>query len=132
MLPKSLIAAGAFALAAPAAALAQDEAVKVYFQTGSAHIAADQTAALDTAARLFREGAPYVMIVSGGADTVGAPVANLDLSVRRAAAVVEGLVDRGIPVERLQIVGRGNSELEVQTAGNVPEPENRVVEITWR
>ena len=117
-----------------AAALAQEapESLKVYFDTGSASIGPDQGETLDQAARLFREGNPIVMIVAGGADTVGPPDFNLGLSVERAKAVARGLTERGIPVGRLQILGRGNSELEVETAEDVAEPENRIAEITWR
>ena len=98
-----------------AAAIAQEapESLKVYFDTGSASIGADQGKTLDQAARLFRDGNPIVMIVSGGADTVGPPDFNLALSVERAQAVVRGLSERGIPVGRLQVLGRGISELEV-------------------
>ena len=108
------------------------ESLKIYFDTGSAWIRSDQSDTLDAAARLFREGSPIVMIVSGLADTVGRPENNLDLSIRRALAVADGLVARGIPASRLQVLGRGNSELEVDTDAGVPEPENRVAEITWR
>jgi outer membrane protein OmpA-like peptidoglycan-associated protein len=108
------------------------ESLKVYFDTGSASIGAEQAETLDQAARLFRDGNPIVMIVSGVADTVGSPDYNLDLSVQRAETVVQGLTDRGIPVGRLQVIGRGNSELEVDTADDVAEAENRIAEITWR
>ncbi len=118
---------------APAAEQPQEQdSLKVYFQTGSAHVAGDQQATLDQAARLFREGSPIVMIVSGGADTVGAPETNLRLSIERAQAVLEGLVARGIPVERLQLLGRGVTDLPVETDEGVANPENRIVEITWR
>ncbi|MEC7259008.1 MAG: OmpA family protein [Pseudomonadota bacterium] len=111
----------------------QDAAsLKVYFASGSARVQADQAATLDIAARTFRDGNPLVMIVSGGADTVGDPGENLDLSLRRAASVAEGLVARGIPVTRLQVLGRGNSELRIPTEPGVPEEGNRIVEISWR
>ena len=110
----------------------EQDSLRIYFGSGSAGIDAEQEATLDQAARLFREGSPIVMIATGGADTVGAPEANLDLSVRRAQAVVDGLAARGIPVERLQILGRGVTELPVETDVGVDHRENRVVEITWR
>ncbi len=121
-------------LAAPVAAqeAATEEGLKVYFDSGTARVSADQVAVLDQAARLFREGSPIVMILSGSADTVGAAGSNLDLSIRRASAVAEGLVDRGIPAERLQVLGRGNSELVVATGDGVDNAENRSVTITWR
>ena len=110
----------------------EQDSLKIYFRSGSAHVDADQEATLDQAARLFREGSPIVMIATGGADTVGAAEANLDLSVKRAQAVVDGLAARGIPVERLQILGRGITDLAVETAAGVDNRDNRVVEITWR
>ena len=106
--------------------------LKVYFNSGSASISADQAATLDRAVRTFREGDPFVMIVAGGADKVGDPAANLGLSLQRATAVATALTNRGIPIERLQVLGRGNSELQVSTPDGVAEEENRVVEISWR
>ena len=109
-----------------------DDKLAVYFDTGSAAIVGDQTAVLDKAARLYREGSPIVMIVAGGTDTVGPAALNLQLSVERADAVVKGLVARGIPVDRLQVAGRGETDLPVKTQDDVAERENRDVQITWR
>ena len=79
--------------------------LKVYFTTGSAQVQPDQRTILDQAARLFRDGNPIVMVVSGGADTVGSPDRNLSLSLERARAVADGPAARGIPAERLQVLG---------------------------
>lgn len=106
--------------------------LKVYFASGSASISADQAATLDRAVRTFREGDPFVMIVAGSADKVGDPTLNLGLSLQRATAVATALTNRGIPIERLQVLGRGTSELQVATADGIAEEENRVVEISWR
>ena len=106
--------------------------LKVYFASGSATISSDQAETLDRAVRTFREGDPFVMIVAGGADKVGNPSQNLNLSIQRATAVASALTNRGIPIERLQVLGRGNSELQVSTPDGVAEEENRVVEISWR
>ncbi len=108
------------------------ESLKVYFDTGSAAIGADQSDTLDQAARLFRDGNPIVMIVAGVADTTGSPERNLELSLKRADSVARGLSERGIPANHLQVLGRGNSELAVDTAVGVSEPGNRIAEITWR
>ena len=134
-LPLAATAQDATAPATPPQDTATQDApqsLKVYFDSGSESVRGAQTEVLDQAARLFREGSPIVMILSGGADTVGQPERNLQLSLRRANAVADGLVARGIPVERLQVLGRGNSELLVPTAEGVPERGNRVVEISWR
>jgi len=116
------------------AAAAQDapESLKIFFDTGSATIQSDQRETLDQAARLFRDGNPIVMIVAGVADTVGPADLNLALSLDRATTVADALADRGIPAGRLQVLGRGNSELEIETEVGVAEPGNRIAEITWR
>ena len=120
------------AAAAKTTGTATAGALKIHFASGKVTIAQDQAAALDEAARSFRDGSPIVMIVAGSADTVGSADLNLDLSIRRAQAVARALADRGIPINRLQVLGRGNSELEVATADGVANAENRTVSITWR
>lgn len=122
---------GAF-LPVAAFAQAEQEPLAIFFNTGSTRVAAEGRDTLDEAARLFRAGNPIVMIVSGSADTVGDADRNLQLSIRRAQSVADGLVARGIPAERLQVLGRGNSELAVDTDAGVDQKENRVVEISWR
>ena len=121
----------ALSLCGPAAAQS-DENLMVYFEVGSTSVEGDQAEVLDQAARLFREGSPIVMILSGGTDTLGPAALNLSLSVERAQAVLDGLVARGIPVDRLQVAGRGETDLEVVTEDSIAEPRNRYVEITWR
>ncbi len=113
-------------------ASAETDRLRIFFDTGSAVVGSAESEKLDQAARLFREGQPIVMVVAGGSDTVGSAGRNLELSLRRARSVADGLVARGIPVERLQVLGRGQSELAAPTPDGVPERENRVVEITWR
>ncbi len=110
----------------------QQDGLTILFDLGEATVRPDQQEVLDQASRLFRDGNPVVMIVTGSADTVGSPSENLDLSIRRARRVANGLVERGIPIERLQVLGRGNSELPVQTSDGVPNEENRSVLINWR
>ena len=89
-------------------------------------------ATLDQASRLYREGRPIIMTVSGGSDAVGQPAQNLLLSQRRATAVVRGMIARGIPAERTEILAKGETNPAVPAQRGVPEPQNRRVEITWR
>lgn len=141
-----VLASTALALLAPVPAAAQgtatttsaapavepEEGITILFETGRSHLGRSQDARLDEAARLFRDGNPIVMIVTGNADTVGDASANLDLSISRARAVADGLMQRGIPIERLQVLGQGNSELPVVTEDEVPNAINRSARITWR
>jgi outer membrane protein OmpA-like peptidoglycan-associated protein len=106
------------------------DSIVVYFDTGSAKVNADDLALLDKAARLYRDGHPSLMTVSAGADATGSPVKNLHLSQERADAVFQGLVARGIPADRFQIVAKGQTDPAVQAGGQ--EPKNRRAEITWK
>ncbi len=114
---------------------AQAEAPKslvLYFGPGSASVRSNDTAVLDQAARLYRDGHPIIMVLTGSTDAVGSPEANLRISQARTAAVLRGLVSRGIPAERFQLLAKGESEPAVPTPPGVAEAQNRRVEIRWR
>jgi outer membrane protein OmpA-like peptidoglycan-associated protein len=128
------LSAGSALAQTPAAPAATNgpESVVLHFDLGSAAIRGQDEALLDQASRLYRDGNPIVMIVTGSADTVGQPDVNLALSQQRADAVLRGLTARGIPVGRFQLVAKGETDLAVATEDDVPEERNRRVEITWR
>ncbi|WP_293863273.1 OmpA family protein [uncultured Alsobacter sp.] len=132
-LPLATLAGSAFAQepaqAPPPAAPAP---LVLYFDTGSAQIRDQDKAVLDQASRAYSQGKPIVMIVTGTADRVGAPAGNLTLSQRRATAVLNGLIARGIPADRFQVLAKGETEPVVSTEEGVAELQNRRVEITWR
>lgn len=109
---------------------AAPDSIDVYFDRGSAQIRPQDVAELDHAARLYRDGQPILMTVAGGADVTGTPVANLRLSQMRADAVFRGLVARGIPANRFQIVAKGQTDLAVPDDGT--SARNRRAEITWK
>jgi outer membrane protein OmpA-like peptidoglycan-associated protein len=46
--------------------------------------------------------------------------------------VLNGLLERGIPADRFQLLAKGETELPVPEKEGVPEARNRRVEITWR
>ncbi len=102
------------------------------FKPGTEALSAENQAVLDKASRLYREGRPIIMIVSGSTDSVGDSTRNLLLSQRRANMVARGLLSRGIPAERTQILAKGETNPAVQAPRGTPEAENRRVEITWR
>ena len=108
-----------------------DGKLVLLFDTGQVRLTPQNLAILDKAARIYVDAKPIIMIVSGGTDSVGGPVRNLLLSNRRAIAVAQGLVARGIPAERTQILAKGETNPTVVAPAGVAEPENRRVEITW-
>jgi outer membrane protein OmpA-like peptidoglycan-associated protein len=104
----------------------------VYFDLGSTAIRNEDKAVLDHASRAFNEGKPIVMILTGTADRTGDAAVDLEISQLRAAAVLKGLIARGIPADRFQVLAKGETELPVPTNPGVSEVQNRRVEITWR
>jgi outer membrane protein OmpA-like peptidoglycan-associated protein len=144
LLHRAFVIPLAAALALPAgAALSQESApaaapsaapssLVFYFDAGSAKVRPKDLALFDQASRLYRDGKPLVMVVTGSTDSVGTAAGNLRLSQQRAGAVLRGLVARGIPTERFQILAKGATEPPVPTAPGAAEPRNRRAELTWR
>ncbi len=108
------------------------DSLSVYFGAGSASITPDSEAILDHAARIYRDGKPIIMVVSGGCDSTGPAAVNLQLSQLRADSVLHGLVARGIPIDRFQVLAKGETEPAVPAPEGTAEARNRRVEISWR
>lgn len=78
----------------------------------------------EAAATAMRVG--YVSIlVTGHTDTVGSNAYNNRLSLRRARNVTKALVSEGIPAKGITSIGKGETELMVQTSDREIEPRNR-------
>jgi outer membrane protein OmpA-like peptidoglycan-associated protein len=125
------------ALAASEAAAVQREgnlltiALKgdVTFPTNSATIQPGLQSELDRIAHVLRNYPETMIQVEGHTDSVGSDSYNMDLSHRRALAVKNVLMQRGIDASRIQEVGFGKSQ---PIAGNDTEAgrqKNRRVEI---
>ena len=71
------------------------------------------------------------MILTGSSDRVGSAQVNLTLSQRRATAVLRGLLARGIPADRFQVLAKGETELPVPEKQGQAQAQNRRVEISW-
>lgn len=105
----------------------------VRFAPGSStKLTADAAAVFDQIKSLVQSRiAPEVEVI-GHTDSVGRPEANDALSVKRAETVKGSLVAAGIAAQIIEVSGRGEREPLVPTADEVPEAQNRRVEITVR
>lgn len=74
----------------------------------------------------------YEVEVTGHTDRVGDAAYNETLSIRRATAIRDKLVERGIKAELIFVYGRGENDLFVRTEDNRHEALNRRVEIMVR
>jgi OOP family OmpA-OmpF porin len=80
----------------------------ILFDTGKAEVKPESKAALDEISKLLKGDAKIRIYVVGHTDNVGGLAANMDLSKRRAAAVVQALTTQyAISADRLQAYGDG-------------------------
>ena len=105
----------------------------VYFESGPKveFVAAAGPVLNELRAYLATVPAPEITVI-GHTDTVGTMESNDLLSIKRAYAVRDFLVDEGIKAARIDISGRGERELAMPTADEVAEAKNRRVEISVR
>jgi outer membrane protein OmpA-like peptidoglycan-associated protein len=102
----------------------------VQFRTGSADLTSEAIHTLDELGKALSSSqlAAFHFRIEGHTDTVGSRDANMQLSERRADAVVEYLATHfNIDRSRLQPVGMGENGLLVSTGDQVPEARNRRV-----
>jgi OOP family OmpA-OmpF porin len=104
----------------------------ILFRSGAAILAAEAGATLDQIAATL-QNCPAVMVnIEGHTDSDGDARANLALSVSRAEAVSNGLVERGIPAERLYVLGFGEAQPIADNATSAGKAQNRRIVVSVR
>jgi outer membrane protein OmpA-like peptidoglycan-associated protein len=102
--------------------------VAVFFDSGNAEqLRSEWLQVLDG---LARGAGGRRLKLDSYSDRSGPASTNLRVSQRRAAAVREAMVQRGIPEASITIVAHGEAEPLVPTPDGVREPQNRRVDIT--
>ncbi len=103
------------------------------------HFESDSVQLLPTSLQLLPEivaatqqRSPTRISVVGHSDTLGDKAYNLDLSKKRASAVKQQLVDRGVDGTFMDVSSHGEENPLVKTADNVANAENRRVEVIVR
>jgi OOP family OmpA-OmpF porin len=102
----------------------------VNFDFDSARIRPDAAAILDAAAEALKENSGVQVEVAGHTDSIGTDEYNQGLSERRAQAVVDALVERGIDASRLSARGSGESQPVASNETSDGRAQNRRVELT--
>jgi cytochrome c oxidase subunit 2 len=82
----------------------------LHFESGNDKLTPDSKYELDNLIELMVNNSKIAVELAGHTDNVGDPKANLDLSNRRATAVKDYLVNRGIDAARLKAVGYGQTK----------------------
>jgi outer membrane protein OmpA-like peptidoglycan-associated protein len=102
----------------------------VFFDWDRSDLSGQALATIRQAANAWKSGGSPHITAIGHTDTSGPQDYNMALSLRRAHAVKNALVQQGVSVSAIDTVGKGETELLVQTGDGVREPQNRRVEIT--
>jgi OOP family OmpA-OmpF porin len=114
---------------ASASAPVHSMTMQVRFENGSAKLTDDATAELAKYVTAMKDPklADMKFVVGGHTDSKGSRTTNMDLSQRRAQAVVDYLVGNGIPQDRLTAKGYGPDQPLAGTSAR--NPVNRRVEL---
>ncbi|MFC3414717.1 OmpA family protein [Algoriphagus hitonicola] len=103
----------------------------VRFRRGTAELEGAETITfLDDLAEVLNESDGFKIRISGHTDGAGDPGLNKALSLERAGAVRDFLVEKGVPFERLRIAGWGGTRPLASNATEVGRSKNRRVELT--
>ncbi len=104
--------------------------VRISFKRGQTSLDAEDRTALDGLAGELKDHNGYVLEVEGYTDTKGSPQYNLELSRKRADAVVRYLVSQHeVPLFRMRTAGMGETKAEPDENGKSVPGSSRKVEI---
>jgi outer membrane protein OmpA-like peptidoglycan-associated protein len=104
---------------------------RIYFEFDTDTIRPVSTPLLDQVAAVIQQLSPRLRVrIEGHTDDHGNPQYNLDLSFRRARAVVEYLAGRGVPRDRLEFRGYGSQHGVAPNDSPEGRALNRRVEFT--
>ena len=102
----------------------------IHFDTGKADVKQDSAPAMAEIVKLFGLDPALKLYVVGHTDNVGAMSANIDLSMRRALAVVQARTTQyGLPLNRLQAAGDGPTAPVASNDTEAGRALNRRVEL---
>lgn len=115
------------------APMAPEEAMYlVFFNWDSTELSSGAKNVLDAVAKEVMKNPPEQVVIVGHADTSGNKEYNDRLAFKRATAVRDALVERGVSEDLLVVEGRGENELLVSTSDDVREPANRRTNISFK
>ena len=125
-----LVTVNAAALAGDISRTGHSAVYGIYFDTGKADVKPESDAALKEIAKMLQENPALKLLVVGHTDNVGTLASNMDLSKRRAAAVVQVLTaTNGVAAARLLAQGAGPLAPVASNGTEEGRAKNRRVEL---
>lgn len=104
----------------------------VFFDFDKSNIASSGESVLDAVGTEVKSRSLNVVNVVGHTDRAASRTYNNRLAMKRANAVRDALIKRGVDASLIKVDGRGEDQNLVQTDDNVREPANRRAEITFQ
>ena len=100
----------------------------IQFETGKATILKKSYPILDEVAKIFLDNQDYIIEVQGHTDNVGNAEANMKLSDKRAHAVRDYIVKKGVDANRITANGYGDTAPIADNKTKAGRAKNRRVE----
>jgi outer membrane protein OmpA-like peptidoglycan-associated protein len=101
----------------------------VLFETGKANLLPGAQRAIDKLAEFLQDNPERKVLIEGHTDNIGSVTYNIDLSLRRAQAVKNALIAKGIEESRLLAHGYGETYPVASNKDAAGRQRNRRVEI---
>ncbi|PKN23559.1 MAG: OmpA family protein [Deltaproteobacteria bacterium HGW-Deltaproteobacteria-3] len=102
---------------------------RILFDTGKSEIKSDGMVFIDRVVKILKEKTKANVLVEGHTDSVGGAEYNQNLSTRRANAVKQAFVAKGLPAARIQAQGLGMNKPVADNATPDGRQANRRTEI---
>ena len=102
----------------------------IKFETGKDVIKKESFTILDNVVQVMKDNPSYKLKIEGHTDNVGDPAKNLDLSDRRAKAVMKYLADHGVDASKMTAQGFGDKNPLGDNTTKDGRAQNRRVEFT--
>lgn len=101
----------------------------INFDSGKSTIRSESEPILDQAAKMMINDPGLKIRVDGHTDNIGSASANLTLSLKRAEAVAQALIRRGVTADRLAAAGYGQALPLADNGSDSGRAKNRRVEL---
>ena len=107
-------------------------AKNILFKLGSFDLMPVSYEALDDVAKILAENSDLLLDIEGHSDSIGSARINKSLSARRASAIFEYLVSKGVEPDRVMTIGYGSEKPIATNATEEGRSKNRRVELKIR